>query len=300
MHTPRHVIDAGVRSVCGRLCLDVRPLSGGGLNETYEVLVDGGSAVVVRIARRAEPWFRDEEHLISIARGVGIHGPDVLGVEHIEHEGELLSFSVLKRADGRPLHELVGVLAEEVVDGVIIEAGEMLARLHTLHTDRGICRRPELPGEEVVGRAIDAASRFGSDAGSVANRGVQLLREAGDSAEDASTLVHGDWLPKHFLIDSSHRIATVIDWELAGPSPAAYDIAHWEVAARAGLNERVDLLRRGYQRIVGADVLDAIDHLVPAFIIQASLDVLGWRNPAAVGRQRRCIDLIQRCVDQER
>jgi hypothetical protein len=45
---------------------------------------------VVRIARQPVPWFTDEEHIMAQARAVGVPTPEVLGVEHVEHDGGLL------------------------------------------------------------------------------------------------------------------------------------------------------------------------------------------------------------------
>ena len=61
--TPRPIIDAVVRSVCGCGVERLVPLAGGGMNETYRVELASDVAVVVRIARQRAPWFIDEAHL---------------------------------------------------------------------------------------------------------------------------------------------------------------------------------------------------------------------------------------------
>src|SRR5262249_289119 len=94
--TPHRVIEWVVRSVCGREVERLVRLTGGGLNETYRVEVPNDVPVVVRIARQPVPWFTDEEHVMAQARGVGVPTPDVLGVEQVDHDGELLSFSILR------------------------------------------------------------------------------------------------------------------------------------------------------------------------------------------------------------
>ena len=99
--TPRPVIDSVVRSVCGSEVERLVRLTGGGLHETYRVEVSNHVPVVVRIARRPVAWFTDEEHVMAQARGVGVPTPDVLGVEQVHHDGELLSFSILRLVPGR-------------------------------------------------------------------------------------------------------------------------------------------------------------------------------------------------------
>ena len=89
--TPRPLIDSVVRSVCGRAVERVVRLTGGGMNETYRVELPNDVAVVVRIARQPVPWFTDEAHVMAQARGVGVPTPEMLGVEQVDHDGELLS-----------------------------------------------------------------------------------------------------------------------------------------------------------------------------------------------------------------
>ncbi len=99
--TSRAVIDSVVRSVCGSEVERLVRLTSGGLHETYRVEIPNDMPVVVRIARQPVAWFTDEEHVMAQARGVGVPTPDVLGVEQVDHDGELLSFSILQLLPGR-------------------------------------------------------------------------------------------------------------------------------------------------------------------------------------------------------
>ncbi len=108
--TPRQVIDSVVGSVCGHAVEQLVRLTGGGMNETYRVELAAADPVVVRIARQSVPWFTDEEHIMAQARAVGVPTPEVLGVEHVEHDGALLSFSIQRLLPGRSLDELAGEL----------------------------------------------------------------------------------------------------------------------------------------------------------------------------------------------
>jgi aminoglycoside phosphotransferase (APT) family kinase protein len=77
------------------------------MNETYRVELAAAGPVVVRIARQLVPWFTDEEHVMAQVRGVGVPTPEVLGVEQVDHDGELLSFSIQRLVPGRSLDELL-------------------------------------------------------------------------------------------------------------------------------------------------------------------------------------------------
>jgi hypothetical protein len=140
--TPRPIIDSVVRSVCGREVELILRLTSGGMNETYCVELPNDVAVVVRIARQPVPWFTDEEHVMAQARGVGVPTPEVLGVEQVDHDGELLSFSIQRLMPGRALHELVG---------------ELLARVHSVVPDRGIRHALQPPDARFVARCVRVA-----------------------------------------------------------------------------------------------------------------------------------------------
>src|SRR5712691_9653809 len=124
--TPRPLIDSVVRSVCGREVERVVRLTGGGMNETYRVELPNDVPVIVRIARQPVPWFTDEEHVMAQARGVGVPTPNVVGVEQVDHDGELLSFSILRLVPGRSIDELAGELPASDLERLVMDGGELL------------------------------------------------------------------------------------------------------------------------------------------------------------------------------
>jgi|SRR4051794_33218769 aminoglycoside phosphotransferase (APT) family kinase protein len=291
--TPRPIIDSVVRSVCGREVERLVRLTGGGLHETYRVEVRDDVPVVVRIARRPEPWFTDEEHVMAQAREVGVPAPDVVGIQQVDHHGELLSFSILQLVPGRSLDELAGELTTSDLERLVMDGGELLARVHSLASDRGLRHELEPPDEGFVARVVRVAHQaLGPGAATVVERGADLLRnEVRTRPAPGLSLAHGDWLPKHLLIDHG-AIVGVIDWEFAGPASPAFDLARWEVSAGEGLHDRTGLLRRGYARVTDPEAAAA--GWVPAFAIDWALEVLGWQNPAPPPRLRRCVDVIAR------
>src|SRR3954470_15535076 len=130
--TPRPLVESVVRSVCGREVERLVRLTGGGLHETYRVELPDDVAVVVRVAPHPAPWFTDEEHVMAQARGVGVPTPNVLGVEQVDHDGELLSFSILQLVPGRSLDKLAAELPAPDLDRLVMDGGELLARVHSV------------------------------------------------------------------------------------------------------------------------------------------------------------------------
>src|SRR5262245_25369536 len=293
--TPRQVIDSVVRSVCGHEGEQLVRLTGGGMNETYRVELAAAGSVVVRIARQPMPWFTDEEHVMARARAVGVPTPEVLGVEQVEHDGELLSFSIQRLLPGRSLDDLAGELPAVDLERLVMDGGELLARVHSLVPDRGVRHELQPPDERSLARGERiVAQTLGPSAASIVERGAEFLRrELAARPAPSLVLAHGDWVPKHLLI-ADGAIVGVIDWELAGPASPAYDFAMWEVSAGDGLHDRSELLRRGYARVADPDAADAA--WLPAFVVAWALEVLGWRDPAWPERIRRCVDVIARYV----
>ncbi|WP_432935443.1 phosphotransferase family protein [Kribbella sp. CA-253562] len=265
------------------------------MNETYRAELGGDVAVVVRIARQDAPWFVDEAHLMTQARDAGVPTAEVLGLEHLDHQGELLSFSIQRFLPGRSLDELVGVLPAAEVERLAVDAGEILARVHSLtpYAGRGIRHELRLPEQDAVARiARIVAETLDPAAAAVVERGADFLREQVTTRPAPPlALAQGDFLPKNLLVHDG-TIAGVIDWEFAGPASPAFDLARWEVSAGHPLHDRSDLLRRGYARV--ADPVSAAAGFTPAFAIDWTLEMLGWKNPASPAQFRRCVEVIAR------
>jgi aminoglycoside phosphotransferase (APT) family kinase protein len=293
--TPRTIIDSVVRSVCGRDVECLVPLAGGGMNETYRVELVSNVAVVVRIARQGAPWFIDEAHLMAQARNAGVPTAEVLGLEHLDHQGELLSFSIQRFLPGRSLGELIGGLPASDLERLVLDAGEILARVHSVDPDagRGIRHELRLPEERAVARiARIVGETLSPAAAAVVERGAEFLRqEVTTCPAPPFSLAQGDFLPKNLLIHDG-TVVGVIDWEFAGPASPAFDLARWEVSAGAPLHDRSDLLRRGYARVADPELADA--GLTPAFAIDWTLEMLGWKNLASPAQVLRCVDVIAR------
>ncbi len=294
--TPRSIIDSVVRSVCGRDVEDLVPLAGGGMNETYRVELAGDGAVVVRIARQDVPWFIDEAYFMTQARAVGVPTAEVLGLEHLDHDGELLSFSIQEFLPGRSLDELIGELSAADLERLVLDASELLARIHSVVLDddqRGIRHKLLLPEEREVARVAGIVRETVSPAAAaVVERGGDFLyKEVTTRGTPPASLVHGDFCPKNLLIHDG-SVVGFIDWEFAGRTAPSYDFAQWELDAGDVLHDRLDLVRRGYARVADPELAEA--GWTSAFAIDWALEKLGWKNPASPANVRRCVEVIAR------
>jgi aminoglycoside phosphotransferase (APT) family kinase protein len=177
------------------------------------------------------------------------------------------------------------------VERLVMDSGELLARVHSIVPDRGTSLELRSPDEDSFARAIRIVEQtFGASGVAVVERGADLVRhELATRPRPTVALAHGDWLPKHLMIVSG-QIVGVVDWELAGPASPALDLAGWQVCARYPLHDRSDLLTSGYARI--ADPGEAAAGWVPAYAVDRALEILGWRNPAGPELLRRCFDVV--------
>ena len=292
--SPRPLIDSVVRSVCGTGVERLVPLTGGGMNETYRAELASDVAVLVRISRQAEGWFIDEAHLMGLAREVGVPTSEVLGLEQVHHDGDLLSFSVQQFLPGRSLGDLVGELSAPDLERLVIAAGELLARVHSIvpNSGRGIRHELRWPDERFVARVARMVEvALGPAAAEVIGRGAGFLRERATRPAPRVALAQGDFLPKNLLI-RDEAIVGVIDWEFAGPASPAFDLARWEVSAGEPLHDRSALVRRGYARVADPSFADA--GLTSAFAIDWALEKLAWKDPATPAQVRRCVEVIAR------
>jgi aminoglycoside phosphotransferase (APT) family kinase protein len=289
--TPPELIESVVRSVGPGEIDRIVGLTGGGLNETYRVDLSGVGSLVVRIARQPVPWFIDEEIVMAQARAAGVPTPEVLGLEHVEHGDELFSFSIQRLLPGRSLDELVGGLSASEIERLVMDSGELLARVHSVPAGPGTRHELEPLGEEFVARvARNVDQEFGPASAAIVERGAEHLREqVMTRPAPRLSLAHGDWMPKHLLIDEGAMVG-VIDWEFAGPASPAFDLARWEVSIGGDPHHGPDLLRRGYARAADPDSAD--EGWVQAFAIDWALEVLGWNNPADPSYRRRCLEAI--------
>lgn len=194
------------------------------------------------------------------ARAAGVPAAEVLGLEHLEHDGQLLSVSIQQFLPGRSLADLVGAVPASDLQRLVIDAGEILARIHSVVPDagRGIRHELRFPEDREVDRVVLIVQEaLGPEAAAVVERGADFLRhEATTLTPTTVSLAQGDFLPKNLLIHDE-RIVGVIDWEFAGPAAPAFDLARWEVSAGSPLHDRSDLLRQGYARVADPWAADA-------------------------------------------
>jgi Ser/Thr protein kinase RdoA (MazF antagonist) len=168
--------------------------------------------------------YASEVWAIEQCRAAGVPVPDVLLVGTVPVDESEREVMVQRVVPGRPLNEIHGRLSRAELGHVWTQAGEALARIHTIRAGGFYkMRRPgvwDFPDWESVAASAREARR--SDLDELQARGyseadLDALREmlaAGERAFPCHTpsLLHGDFLPGHLFVDDELRLRGVIDF----------------------------------------------------------------------------------------
>lgn len=224
--TPVEVIDGVVRRATGSGVAGIERIARGEWNEVHGVTSTNGDEVIVRINHNAGAAdFRRAEAVIDRARVVGIPAPESLLIEEIEVDGCERGVCVQRRIKGTPLADSFRGIAGDDVKALVADAGELLARLHSLPAQ-------DEPGnawwDEVPDFAVERArAALGAGASLVDDALEALAAIVASHAPDEPTTVHNDWGPEHLLVDGG-RITGIIDWDGAAVSSPMADLGNWD------------------------------------------------------------------------
>lgn len=255
VETPPATVASVARRATGRDAERIERIVRGYDSEVYRVALRAGEPVIVRIRRYGSVSYASEAWAIEACRAAGAPVPDVLLVVTVPADGAEREVMVQRAVPGRPLSELRGALSRSELARVWAQAGEALARIHSVPAGGFYkMRRPgswDFPDWESVAEAArrdrrsDLEELRGHGYGEADLEALWEMLEAGLSEFPchAPSLLHGDYLPGHLFVDDGLRLRGVIDFGDFQGSPRIGDIANLR------MNEPdVDLrwLRDGY------------------------------------------------------
>lgn len=250
--TPLDVLAAVVGEVAKAPVVDFRRIVDGEQNEVYDVSLDRGPSLIVRISHDGSEAHDRETWVLGECAARGIPAPRVHALRRVEVGSELRSVMVMEKLPGERLADLD---PDEVdVRGVLEEVGAWLKQLHAIPV-RGLGR---LDGSGVgkfetlddwLANVTTEAPAF-EDAGRAAGLEPATIRgwlgEIVDSfraAPPRTTMSHNDLLAVHVLVHDG-RLSGIIDFGVAAAEPAANDLALWDF--REGRRFPVEWIQAGY------------------------------------------------------
>lgn len=238
--TADRMVDDVIEKAVGRRPIEKKRLIKGESNEVYELLFQDIHPLIIRISHKGDmDTFEGEKWGFDHCADLGLPVPEVLYVEHIHHEGILLSFSIETKLQGESLNELMPLMSQNNIKNILHEAGRILSVIHSIPTigfgllnGEGIGKRQTW--EEVILRFdqkekmfIDVAQKSSYDV-SLMSKAFKLLRSHKEIYKDVeSQLVHDDFSPKHILV-KDNKIAGIIDMEYPLGGSPIFDFARWE------------------------------------------------------------------------
>lgn len=278
----------------------------GEANEVYDVKTQKGDEIFVRIERRG-PGFLQEKWAIEQCRKIGIPVPKILGIQKLNLDDEQLAICVQRKIEGDTL-ERGGINIDEMDKGrlrkFINQAGEILAKIHSIPTQgfdringQGIgkfksFRDMMLDREAEREDYLKLAKRINLDP-KIIDDAMQIISDHKGLYENIkSSLNHGDFGPKHFMVDGD-KITGILDWgEAQGNSPV-YDIAKWDYWFGGWVP--TEWLKEGYtdKSIFDAnfDVLTRLIHLRSSLILIYWYDEFGYPKGIERAKEKLLKDL---------
>ncbi|MFC7621472.1 phosphotransferase family protein [Microlunatus sp. GCM10028923] len=250
--TPLDVVTAVVGEVSTSPVVECRRIVDGEVNEVYDVTVEQGPSMIVRISHRGSEAHDREAWVLGECAARGIRAPRVHALRRVEVGNELRSVMVMEKLPGERLADLD--LGEGDVRRVLEEVGAWLKQLHTIPVQglgsldgSGVGRFETV--EEWLAN-ITAEAKVFEDAGRAAGfepatvRGwVREIVDAFRAAPPRMTMSHNDLLAVHVLVHEG-RLSGVIDFGVVAAEPAANDFALWDF--REGRRFPVEWIQAGY------------------------------------------------------
>lgn len=229
----------------------------GEVNEVYSVTTKSGDAVIVRVSRNEKPKFEAERWAIEQSKKAGVPVPEVLLLDSVEDSGEKLSFCVEKKIEGVSLKSLTDG-GKTDIKPIVVEAGGVLARIHSVKTDGYGELKPEGKGsydsweEYMLAWNLKGREHIESSAKAIGLDVKAVRRAMGILEEHKSVfgnigphLLHSDYGGDHIFVKNG-EISGIIDFENCRGGDIANDFSWWSFYGRN--RPPIEWLEEGYKR----------------------------------------------------
>jgi aminoglycoside phosphotransferase (APT) family kinase protein len=246
-----------VKEASGRNAKDIHKIEEGFENEVYIASTESGDDVIVRVRRKGDTEFKQEAWAIKKSREAGAPVAEVLLLKRITHDGDGLEVMVQEKLNGAPLENVKDDLIEQEQDVILLKAGEAVAAIHGVCVD-GFGQRQgdgswEYPDWRSYMESFIATRREEKDllldAGLTEDEildSISALEQYQEYDDMDSVLCHGDFMPRHVMVDREQQKVGIIDFGLFRGNVPFFDLAYFQLNAP---KEQIPALLEGYQNI---------------------------------------------------
>jgi aminoglycoside phosphotransferase (APT) family kinase protein len=259
-HTPPDVLAAIVGRVTQRQVVGLEKVVRGYESEVYQVTIQDGERLVIRIRRYGPLRMEDEAWAIAQARAAGAPVPDVLLCECHWIDGAERDVMVQRAVPGHPLAAQHGSLGEDQLRSCFVQAGAALATIHRVPVEGFYMRRQGVwdfaSWEDVATANLRdrTAERATVRTAGVTDAELDTLLGVLDRLQRAlpwpnPVLIHGDYTPAHLFFDTSPTLTGIIDFGQAQGGAPIIDLHDLLASTEAwGVPEdrRLAWIRDGY------------------------------------------------------
>lgn len=255
------IITDAVEKAVGTKPLNIKRIIAGEVNEVYNVVTSKGN-VIVRISHSENNRFLSEKWAIEMSHEAGVLVPEVLYIGKSVNKEKAVFLSVETKLNGISLADLLksGKIDRQTLKVLIEDAGATLARIHSVQTEKfgnlhkgGVGDFDSWESFILHPLGIDQRKSLLKILDSVDITKLQLKKVYQILEKNSSVfntvnphLLHGDYGPKHILINNG-RISGIIDFENAKSGDPVYDFSWWSYFY--GKRLLIERLISGYQKV---------------------------------------------------
>lgn len=284
--TPDETIQEIVKEGSGHSLVGKTRIVAGEVNEVYDIELENGEHIILRIARNGYPNFVQEKWAIEKVQNLGVPVPKILLVKHFKVGEEEKSACLMEKVDGEPLER--GSIEFDKLDlklkrRLINQAGEILSKIHSIETEGfgwiiGEGQAIHKTSDELIYELLSQQEKFEKIA-LEENLGKDIVQKALDIIRNFKPaysqvkphLNHGDYSHKHFMI-KGNRIVAILDWGGIRSDTPVYDFAWWDY--RFSDHIPTEWLKEGYtNKALFADSFEEFLHMLRLF---GGLEMIAW------------------------
>ena len=259
MTTPDNVIESVIRDNLKTTIEAKQRIFAGEDNEVYDAILGNGENVIIRISRKGVVEFRKEAWAMEQCKKAGVPVAEVLFIQDIDYDGKTLSISAQSKIVGDSLERGntdYRTLDRDVLKGLIVQAGAILSKVHSIPTDGfGKLNQnghgPYKNFREWIEVKLTDSELYFSLAGvhgfdkAVLEKALKILEDfSREDREILPVLNHCDFVPKHFFFEGN-KITGIIDFGgIKGQSPI-HDFAVWDYWIKEEFP--IEWLKEGYK-----------------------------------------------------